>query len=147
MRRRAWLVGASLFAAAVAVVLVIALGGNEEERADPAPHGPPTIGVSETTDTAPATETVEELTDTGPRGPDPRDARVERAVFALVEAVEAGNPPPGLDVTPLPTSDELSVERTEIAGARATVTLAGGVKVRLRRSGGTWEVVAVQGGR
>ena len=147
MRRRAWIIGVALFAAAVAVVLVIALGGNEEERAETAPHGPPTTGVTETTDTAPATETVEELTDTGPRGPDPRDARVERAVFALVEAVEVGNPPPGLDVSALPTSDELSVERTEVAGDRATVTLAGGVKVRLRRAGGVWEVVAVQGGR
>ena len=148
MSRRTAIIGASLFAAAVAVVLVIALGGNEEERAETAPHGPPTTGVTETTDTA-RTQTAEPLTDTATTPePDPRAAEVERAVFALVEATEVGkSTPAGVDVSALPTSDELSVERTEVAGERATVTLAGGVKVRLQRSGGDWEVVAVQGGR
>jgi hypothetical protein len=151
MSRRGILIGAAGFAAAVAIVLVllIALGGDDEETAETAPHGPPTTGVTETTGTtdAPRTQTAEALTDTGPGEPNPRTVGPERAVFSLVAAVEAGNAPAGVHVSALPSSDELSVERTRVAGDRATVTLAGDVTVRLRRSGGAWRVVAVQRGR
>ena len=146
MSRRAMIIGAVVLAAAAAIVLVIVLaGGDDEKPAEPAPHGPPTTGVTTQTETerTERTETVEDLTDTVPRA-DPRRAEVERAVFALIESVEVGQPPAGIDVSALPTSDELSVESTRISGDRATVTLAGGVVVRLRRSGGEWRPVSVE---
>ena len=146
MSRRNTVIGAAAFAAVAAVVLVIVLaGGDEEKPAEQAPHGPPTTGATAPTETQPTRrpETVDDLTDTTPRA-DPRRAEVERAVFALVEAVELGRPPPGIDVSALPTSDELSVERTRIAHDRAAVTLAGGTMVRLRRSGGEWRPVSVE---
>ncbi len=137
--------GAALAALAAVVLVIVLAGGDEEKPAEPAPHGPPTTGVTAPTETqrSERTETVEDLTDTTPR-PDPLRAEVERAVFALVEAVELGRPPSGVDVSGLPTSDELSVERTRIAGDRAAVTLAGGTVVRLRRSGGEWRPVSVE---
>ena len=151
MSRRGLVIGAAVFAAVAAIVLVFALaGGDDEERAEQAPHGPPTTGVTtqtqtERTERTERTKTVEDLTDTTPR-PNPRRAEVERAVFALVEAVEVGQAPADLDASALPTSDELSIERTRITGDRATVTLAGGTIVRLRRSGGEWRPVSVERG-
>ena len=141
------IIGVAVFAAAAAIVLAIALGsGDDEKRAEQAPHGPPTTGVTETTSTAPATETVEDLTDTAPR-PNARRAEVEKAVLRLVADAESGRPTPGVDPTLLPTSDELSIERTRIGRGGATVWLAGGVVVRLGRSQGEWTVVNVSRAR
>ena len=150
MSRRGIIIGAAVFAAAVAIVLVlvIALGGKDEERGETAPHGPPTTGVTETTGTtgAPRTQTAEALTDTGPRRPrrNAAAARVEQALLDLVAAAERGQPPAGIDPTILPSSDELSIERTEIEGDRATVALAGGVVVAFRRSGDGWTAVSAR---
>lgn len=46
----------------------------------------------------------------------------------------------------LPTSDELSIQGVKLAGANATVTLTGGVRVSLRRRGAVWTVTAVKPG-
>ena len=46
----------------------------------------------------------------------------------------------GVDLTLLPTSDELSVGGIRVAGDRATGSPAPGTKVSLRRSGRGWTV-------
>lgn len=46
----------------------------------------------------------------------------------------------------LPTSDELSIGSVKVAGARATVTLVGGVRVSLQRRGAAWTVTGVKAG-
>jgi hypothetical protein len=71
---------------------------------------------------------------------EPSDDRrqIEQAIARYVEAAERGE----VDVSGLPTSDELTIRRVELAGARAQAALAGGARLSLRKAGGRWRVVS-----
>jgi hypothetical protein len=97
-----------------------------------------------------------------------RVAGVESAVTRLVEASEQGNgvaacrhlglTPKGsglfalqdcakrahVDLTALPTSDELSFGPVAITGNRARVVLIGGPTLTLRRAGASWRVAGLR---
>jgi hypothetical protein len=118
-------------ALAIAVVLVLVVG--EEETAEDT-----TVDVTE-----PGPEPGRTQPDAvvPPDGHSPAEtADVERAVELYVEAAETGEirAPAGL-----PTTDELSIRRVRIEGARATALLAGGPRVVLVRSDGRWRVTRV----
>jgi hypothetical protein len=95
--------------------------------------------------------------------------RIEEAIVALVESSEAGDGPrlcdvlgvspggprsvqvcaraAGVDLSVLPTSDELSIERVDVSGRRAIATLVGGTRISLRQAGRQWKVARLKPGR
>ncbi len=117
-------------ALAIALVLVFVLG--EEE-----------VGEDTTTVTVtdPEAERRERRTGPAPQGPDAgarsREAQhVEQAVARYVEAAETGE----VRAPGLPTTDELSIAGVDVEGDRATVRLAGGDRLTLRKQRGRWRV-------
>ena len=123
-------------ALAIAIVLVLVLG-EEEAGEDTTPVTVTQPGPEHArTETAPATEP--------PAGGDgSRDAKqVEEAVFRYVEAAEAGE----VRAPGLPTTDELSIRNVAVEGDRATVRLAGGERLSLRKRGGRWRVTGLSVG-
>jgi ferric-dicitrate binding protein FerR (iron transport regulator) len=161
-RRREIAAGAVALLVALAVVLALA-GGTDEEADDPAPR-----------DTATTTERPPARTETGPRtapAEEPgreRAAGIARTVTLLVQAREETDAPAlcelvgqesrgtgpaaveacaraaGVELAALPTSDELSIESARASGERGVARLAGGATVRLRRVAGRWRVTAVE---
>jgi hypothetical protein len=161
VRRRSLVIALVLAVAAAGVVLAIVVGGgdDDEERAATTPPAP------ETAETA--TETDRE-TEPAPAPTDLEESRriraVEEAVTTLVEATEQGDGPracgviagaegedletcaaeAGIDLRTLPTSDEFSIEKVIVEGARARVRLSNGATVSLRRLEGRWKVSGVR---
>jgi hypothetical protein len=151
-------------AVAVAVVLVLLLAGGDDDK--PTSSRPSAIHTSTTTATTP-TRTV-----TAPprrRRPSNRDAAaIQRVVTRLVQANEQGDGATvcrllgkpaagtgigaadrcarsaGVDLSLLPTSDELSVGGIHVSGDRATASPSPGTTVSLRRSGGRWTVTGMR---
>ena len=98
-----------------------------------------------------------------------KDARgIETAVTALIESAgeadaarfcplvglePAGNGLPqvqrcaqkiDLDITTLPSSDELSFERVTVADGSGTARLSGGTRITLKKAGGKWQITRVR---
>ena len=113
---------AALAAIVVAVVVVLVVA-EEEVAEDTPPAG--------TTATKPSTVT-DSVDLPAPAARRRERVKVERAATLYVEAAERGE----ADSPGLPTSDELSFERTVIAGGRARVELVGGARLFLRRAAG-----------
>jgi hypothetical protein len=149
-------------AVAVGVVLLVA-GGDDDE---------PTVSRPSATRTAPSTEERPATTETRPEAKRPRPsnrdaATIQRTLTRLVQANEQGDAATvcrllgepasgtgigaldrcaaraGVDLSLLPTSDELSVGGIRVVGERATGSPAPGTKVSLRRSGQGWTVTGI----
>ena len=121
----------AIAALVIALVLVLVLG--EEEAGE---------DTTTVTLTEPEAERrPPETTPTPPAGDDgSADAsQVQSAVASYVEAAETGEVrEPGL-----PTTDELSIMDVDVDGERATVRLAGGERLSLRKQRGRWRVIDV----
>jgi hypothetical protein len=122
-------------AVALAIGLVLVLAGGEEDAVVGPESG--TVAGSESETEPPKTET--EAADEAAPSP---NAEVEQAVNLYIEAAEAGGAPAGL-----PTTDELSIEDVRVQGDRATVELAGGATLSLRKSGDRWQVERARPGK
>ena len=126
---------AAMVALAVAVVLVLVLAEDE------AGEDTATVTVTQTGTEPPQTETAP-----APPGDETESEdveQVERAVALYVEAAETGE----VRAPGLPTTDELSIQDVQVEGDRATVKLAGGTRLSLRRKGDRWRVERVRLGR
>ena len=161
-RRRAAIAAAVVaLVAALALVLLLA-GGDDDEAGDRAAR--------DTTAIAPPPEREEPGERTAPSRKETRreGADLARTVTVFVQAREetdartlcqllgqpaSGTGPAavdtcaraaGVDLSALPTSDELSVETTLVSGRLASVRLAGGTTVRLRKAGGRWRVTEIR---
>jgi hypothetical protein len=149
-------------AVAVGVVLLVA-GGDDDE---------PTVSRPSATHSTPSTEERPATTETRPAAKPPpsnRDAAtVQRTLTRLVQGNEQGDATTvcrllgqtaagsgigaldrcasraGVDLSLLPTSDELSVGGIHVAGNRATGSPAPGTQVSLRRSGQGWTVTGIK---
>jgi len=160
-RSRVPLIGAVAAAIVVAVVLALLLAGGDDDN--------PTVSRPSATRSAPApVPPVNQQTETG-TGPKPSDrdaGAIQQTVTDLVSANERGDAPglcrivgqpvgatgfdalhtcarnAGVDVSVLPISDELSIDRIRVAKGRGTAHLAGGVTISLRRAGSGWRVTA-----
>jgi hypothetical protein len=150
-------------AVAVAVVLVLVLAGGSDDKptkSRPSATHPTTPTTTHTTPT--------KTTPARRRRPSNRDAAtIQRVVTRLVQANEQGDGATvcrllgkpaagsgigaadscarsGVDLTLLPTSDELSVGGIHASGDRATASPSPGTTVSLRRSGGSWTVTGIR---
>lgn len=124
--------------AALLIALGLVLLVSEDETAEDQGE---TVAES-TVDGPQSTETSPQPTAPSPQPSDPDVEAVERAVFVYVEAAERGE----VDGRGLPTSDELSIRDVEVEGSDATVRLAGGATLTLRKSDGEWRVERVRSG-
>ena len=146
---------------------LVVLGGDDEPASErPATETAGRTTGSETGETAPPpTETRPPGTATAPADtPQARReaASIERTVVAIVQATEESDGPrvcrlvgqaggdgpscasaAGVNLQALPTSDELSLDRASTSGPRATVVLADGRRILLRRAGAGWIVTGV----
>jgi hypothetical protein len=151
-------------AIAVAVVVVLLLAGGDDDE--------PTVSRPSATQTSPSTRERPAATETQPAANRPRPPRrdaatIQGTVTALVQANEQGDgrticrllgqPPAGngldalqscatgagVDLSLLPTSDELSVGGIHVKGDRATASPAPGTTLSLRRSGRGWTVTGI----
>ena len=165
MRRRIPLIGAVAAAIVVAVVLVLLLAGGDDDK--------PTVSRPSVTRSVPAPVPAPPVnqqteTSTGPK-PSDRDAgAIQQTVTDLVSANERGDAQgvcrvvgqtaggngfdalhtcarnAGVDVSVLPISDELSIDRIRTKKGRATAHLASGVTISLKRVGAEWRVTAAK---
>jgi hypothetical protein len=159
------LIGAVAAAIVVAVVLALLLAGGDDDN--------PTVSRPSATRSAPAPVPAPPVnqqteTSTGPK-PSDRDAgAIQQTVTDLVSANERGDAQgvcrivgqpaggtgfdalhtcarnAGVDVSVLPISDELSIDRIRVVKGRGTAQLAGGVTISLRRVGSEWRVTAAK---
>jgi hypothetical protein len=152
-------------AVAVAVVLVLLLAGGSDDKPTstrPSATHPPR---STTTHTSPPKTTPARHR---PRPSNKDAATIQRVVTELVQANERGDGATvcrllgkpaagsgisaadscarsaGVDLSLLPTSDELSVGGIRVAGDRAKASPAPGTTISLRRSGRTWTVTGIR---
>jgi hypothetical protein len=161
MRRRIPLIGAVAAAIVVAVVLVLLLAGGDDDK--------PTVSRPSVTRSVPAPPVNQQTeTSTGPKPSDRDAAAIQQTVTDLVSANERGDAQgvcrvvgqpaggngfdalhtcarnAGVDVSVLPISDELSIDRIRTSKGRATAQLASGVTISLKRAGADWRVTAAK---
>jgi hypothetical protein len=140
-------------ACGLAVLLLASCGGDDNKPAASATERSPKAQPTATTK-APLKHKRR------PPAPDPRVARIERALTELVEATELNEATrvcaaiaggtgsdaqrcaetAGIDLLALPSSEELSFERVRAVGTKAQVVLSSGAVFSLTRSGGRWRV-------
>jgi hypothetical protein len=168
LRRRPLTVALVLAALAAGAGLGIVLSQDDDDD-----EGAATTAERQTATTGAVgeTKTQTESTTTTVEGASAREEarRVEEAIVALVESSEAGDAPrlcdvlgvspsgarsvqvcaraARVDLSVLPTSDELSIERVDVSGPRGIATLAGGTRIALRRAGREWKVTGLERGR
>ena len=152
-------------AIAGAIGLLFLLAGGDDDE--------PTVSRPSATRSVPATGKSPAPTETRPTAKRPRPsnqdaATIQRTLTSLVQANERGDgvtvcrllgqpatgsgidavdrcaSSAGVDLTLLPTSDELSVGGIHVTGDRATGSPAPGTKVSLRRSGRAWTVTGIR---
>jgi hypothetical protein len=163
-RSRIPIAAAVVVALVAAVVVVLLLAGGDDDE--------PTVSRPSATHTA-TTQERPATTETKPaarrRRPSNRDAAtIQRTVTRLVQANERGDARTvcrllgqaatgtgldelercasraGVDLSLLPTSDELSVGGIHRTGDRATASPAPGTRVSLVRSGRGWKVTGIR---
>ena len=145
------------------MVVIVVSGDDEEPKPAPRPGATkeataPPPPRTETTDTQGRTTTTDR--------PPQAEVSVQETVTKLVESNEQGDgrtlcpllgqPPAarlqglercaraaGVDLSILPISDELSIERVRASGRRGSATLVGGLTISLRRVGDRWQVTAI----
>jgi hypothetical protein len=163
-RSRIPIAAAVVVALVAAVVAVLLLAGGDDDE--------PTVSRPSATHTAPTQErpaTTETKPAARPPRPSNRDAaKIQRTVTRLVQANEQGDASTvcrllgqaatgtgldalqrcasraGVDLSLLPTSDELSVGGIHRTGDRATASPAPGTRVALVRSGRGWRVTGIR---
>jgi hypothetical protein len=164
-RSRIPIIAAVVVAIAVAVVVVLLVAGGDDDE--------PTVSRPSATHTEPRTQERPSTTETQPtakvhRLPDRDAATIQRTVTRLVQANEQGDgatvcrllgqapagagidalercaSSAGVDLSLLPTSDELSVGGIRVTGDRATASPSPGTKVSMRRSGRGWRVTGIR---
>jgi hypothetical protein len=155
-------------AVALGVGLGIALGGDDDDDDRARPRADATESPPAGTIPAPPTATAEAPGPEAPPAPPPRDpqrAEIEQVVSELVEASERGDAEglcflvgqdpggaiglqalqacarrAGVDLSLIPTSDELTLVDIRIRGDRARAKFASGATVLLMRAADRWRI-------
>jgi hypothetical protein len=159
LRRRWPLMAAGVVAVVVVAGLVLLLAGGDNDEptvsgpavSSPAPRPqrtvtqPPTQttgGRPSDKDAGAIQRTVTDLVSTNERGDSAGLCRIvgQQASGSGFDALHTCANSAGVDVSILPISDELSIDRIRVKRSRATASLASGVTISLRRAGAGWQV-------
>jgi hypothetical protein len=158
-------IAAGVAALVIGFVIALAVAGGDDDT--PPPETTERARTAET-DTVTETETVREPGETVRRPPPARDfAAIQSTIVLLVESAETRNAEgvcralgqapvgtsedvaqecadrAGVDLSALPSSDELSFEEVGASGNRGRARLGSGDTITLRRAGGRWVVTGI----